>query len=68
MKNMGKTINKGSARDEIKQLSQSLEKHNHFYYVLDKPQVSDAEYDRMLRRLQELEMEHSLPGFKPSSH
>jgi DNA ligase (NAD+) len=44
-----------SARQEILQLRQEIDKHNHRYYVLDDPLVSDAEYDRLFRRLAELE-------------
>ena len=29
--------------------------HNYRYYVLDDPQITDAEYDQLMRRLQELE-------------
>ncbi len=33
----------------------SIEYHNHRYYVLDDPEISDAEYDRLMRELSELE-------------
>lgn len=42
----------------INTLKQALERHNHAYYVLDRPTVPDAEYDRLFRELQALEMEH----------
>ena len=35
-----------------------LEQHNHAYYVLDAPSVSDAEYDALMRELQDLEARH----------
>jgi len=35
-----------------------LEKHNHQYYVLDDPQISDSEYDQLFRELQKLETEY----------
>src|SRR6266511_2730690 len=35
-----------------------LERANHAYYVLDKPAMSDAEYDRLFRELQDLEAKH----------
>jgi DNA ligase (NAD+) len=35
-----------------------LERHNHQYYVLDQPLVSDAEYDRLFRQLQQLESDY----------
>lgn len=41
-------------------LRRELREHNYRYYVLDDPSVSDAEYDRLLRDLQNLEAAH--PG------
>jgi DNA ligase (NAD+) len=41
--------------EEIEDLRDKLHHHEHLYYVLDRPEISDAEYDRMMRRLQELE-------------
>src|SRR5256886_15457677 len=40
------------------ELGRLLERANHAYYVLDKPIISDAEYDRLFRELQELEATH----------
>jgi DNA ligase (NAD+) len=37
------------------ELRRLLERANHAYYVLDKPEISDADYDRLFRELQELE-------------
>ena len=37
------------------ELRQDIESHNFRYYVLDDPTVPDAEYDRIMRRLQALE-------------
>ena len=45
---------------EIEHLRRELRRHEHLYYVLDAPEITDAEYDRMMRRLQELETAH--PG------
>ena len=39
----------------IRALTAQLHQHNFRYYILDDPQVSDAEYDRLLRQLQSLE-------------
>ncbi len=47
-----------TVRAEIGRLRQELGEHNYRYYVLDDPTVSDAEYDRLMRRLEELEGEH----------
>lgn len=43
---------------EIEQLRQELNGHNYAYYVLDDPKISDFEYDKLLRRLEELEAAH----------
>ncbi|MBU2712516.1 NAD-dependent DNA ligase LigA [Zooshikella harenae] len=43
---------------EIEQLRQEINQHNYRYYVLDDPAVPDAEYDRLMRRLQTLEQEY----------
>ncbi len=40
------------------ELRRLLERANHAYYVLDRPELSDAEYDRLFRELQELEAQH----------
>ncbi|MCH2039070.1 MAG: NAD-dependent DNA ligase LigA [Saccharospirillaceae bacterium] len=41
-----------------KELRDLLNEYNHQYYVLDHPTVPDAEYDRLLRELQDIEREH----------
>jgi len=46
-----------SAR-EISALRRQIDQHNYQYYVLDDPLISDAEYDRLFRRLVELERAH----------
>ena len=43
---------------KIDQLRESLRRHEHLYYVLDAPQITDAEYDAMMRELQALEDAH----------
>ncbi|OLB67564.1 MAG: DNA ligase (NAD(+)) LigA [Gemmatimonadetes bacterium] len=40
------------------ELRRILERANHAYYILDKPEMSDAEYDRLFRELQALEEKH----------
>jgi DNA ligase (NAD+) len=42
----------------IAELRSLLEEHNYNYYVLDRPSIPDAEYDRLFRELQQLESEH----------
>ena len=44
-----------SEKEQIDILRRELEQHNYNYYVLDKPTISDFEYDKMLRSLEELE-------------
>jgi DNA ligase (NAD+) len=39
-------------------LREDIEQHNHRYYVLDDPLITDAEYDRLFRELQSIESEH----------
>src|SRR5690554_4753062 len=50
---------------ELVRLREALETHNYNYYVLDNPRIPDAEYDRMFRRLQNLEQQN--PAWQ-SSH
>lgn len=47
-----------AALARARKLRAELERHNHQYYVLDQPLVSDAEYDRLFRELQQLEHEY----------
>ena len=46
-----------AALAQARKLRAQLERHNFQYYVLDQPLVSDAEYDRLFRQLQQLERE-----------
>src|SRR5580658_7302677 len=43
---------------EIERLRDELRRHEHLYHVLDQPEISDAEYDALMRRLKELEAAH----------
>lgn len=47
-----------AAAREVDELRRTLDDHNYRYYVLDDPVVSDAEYDRLFRRLVALETAH----------
>ena len=42
----------------VRELREAIDHHNYCYYVLDDPEIPDAEYDRLLRELQELEAAH----------
>ncbi len=44
-----------SIRARVEKLRADIEQHNHNYYVLDRPTVPDAEYDRLFRELLQLE-------------
>jgi len=43
---------------QIEQLRQTLNHHSYQYYVLDDPEIPDAEYDRLYRELQQFEQKH----------
>ncbi|MBQ1678615.1 MAG: NAD-dependent DNA ligase LigA [Oscillospiraceae bacterium] len=45
-------------KEEVLQLTKTLNEANYRYYVLDDPDMPDFEYDRLLRRLEVLEAEH----------
>ncbi len=45
-------------RKEVAALRAQIERANRAYYELDAPEISDAEYDRLFRRLQEIESAH----------
>src|SRR5262249_4350408 len=47
-----------SPRTSIDRLRREIDDPNHRYHVLDDPEISDAEYDRLFRRLEELEAAH----------
>ncbi len=47
-----------NTEQKIKQLREDLRKHNHNYYVLDTPTISDYEFDMMLKELQEIEQKY----------
>lgn len=43
---------------KIKNLKDEINYHNYRYYILDDPEISDAEYDRLMRELQSLERQY----------
>lgn len=45
------------AAERVKELRETIERHNHSYYVLDNPTISDYDYDRLLHELIDLETE-----------
>ena len=48
----------GKRRQRAAELRQEINHHNYRYYVLDSPVISDAQYDKLLRELQEIEAKH----------
>jgi len=48
-------LSKEAARAEIKALREGIDHHDYLYYVKNQPEISDAHYDRLFQRLQELE-------------
>ena len=45
-------------KEQIERLCNELHRHNYNYYVLNVPEISDQEFDRMMRELQDLEAAH----------
>ena len=45
-------------RKRINELKEEIEKHNHYYYVLDNPILSDTEWDKLFKELETLESEY----------
>jgi DNA ligase (NAD+) len=45
-------------RAEVEKLRKELRRHERLYYVLDHPEIGDAEYDALMRQLRELEERH----------
>jgi len=55
-------MNMDSVKKRYDELFELLTKYNHYYYELDQPLVDDAEYDRLMQELMEIEKRH--PGLK----
>ena len=48
-------VNLAKFRKRIDELRALINRHNYLYYVLDSPEISDAEYDALMRELKQLE-------------
>src|SRR6185369_13908390 len=73
-----------SPADRAKQLREEIDRHNHLYYVENRPEISDREFDQLLQELMDLEKKHPelvtpdsptqrvggqpIPGFKQITH
>lgn len=51
-------MNQDQARQRIEVLTAELNEHNHRYYVLNQPTISDFEFDQLLKELEQLEAAH----------
>jgi len=58
-------MNQTQAKQEIRALSKAIEEHNHRYYVHNDPVISDEEYDRLFKKL--IELEEAFPAFKSAA-
>src|SRR5262249_11243378 len=56
-------MTRAEAKTRIAALSAEIREHGHRYHVLDRPTISDAQYDRMFKELQALEEE--FPDLRP---
>jgi DNA ligase (NAD+) len=56
-------VTRAEAKKRIEQLAAEIREHDHRYFVLDKPTISDAQYDKLFRELKGLEEEH--PELRP---
>jgi DNA ligase (NAD+) len=45
-------------KKKVEKLREEIEYHNYRYYVLDQPEISDAQYDRLMRELEKIEEEY----------
>lgn len=45
-------------KKRIEELREKIHKHDYYYFVLDKPKISDIEYDKLMQELSKLEEEH----------
>ena len=55
---MVKTKTDNKLLDRAAKLREEIRQHEHRYYVLDRPSISDAEFDRLMNELKQLEAEH----------
>src|SRR5271154_102301 len=51
-------MSRGSVQDKIEKLRETIRHHEYLYYGLDTPEISDADFDALMRELKALEAEH----------
>ena len=49
-----------SAKNRIEYLRNVLNRHNHLYYVENSPEISDQEFDMLMKELEKLEKQHPM--------
>jgi DNA ligase (NAD+) len=47
-----------ATKKRVEKLREEIEYHNYRYYILDQPEISDAQYDRLMRELEKLEEQY----------
>ena len=52
------SVNMDNVKQRVEELREIINYHNYRYYVLDSPEISDAEYDELMQELRQLEAEH----------
>lgn len=53
-------LTKKQARTEVSRLREEIKRHDHLYYAESNPEIPDADYDKLMRRLVELERSYDL--------
>ncbi len=51
-------MNKEQAEKRIEELRNEIRRHEHLYFVMDTPEITDAEFDKLMKELKRLEAEH----------
>lgn len=57
-------MTRDQAKRRIEELAEEIREHDHRYYALDKPSISDAAYDKLFRELKDLE--EQFPDLRPT--
>ncbi len=53
-------LSKKQAQAEVRRLREEIKRHDHLYYAKNNPEIPDADYDKLMRKLIELEVLHDL--------
>src|SRR5689334_8156224 len=52
---MSRMMERAEAKKQVQDLREKIQHHDYLYYVLAQPEISDQDYDRLYRQLQDLE-------------